>query len=79
MSDKTGVSIMDFKQQFGWQDRELGRGRLLQEIAELRKGEAKLAKKAQVDHRSMHTMTELKDVTRKVVYNENYGEGVLAH
>lgn len=27
----------------------------------------------------MHTMTELRDVTRKIVYNECYGEGILAH
>ncbi len=45
MNEKTGVSIMDFKQQFGWIDRELGRGRLLQEIGELRATESKGAKR----------------------------------
>ena len=52
---------------------------MIQEIAELRKSEAKLAKKGQFDFRSMQTMTELRDVTRKVVYNQNYGEGILAN
>ncbi len=45
MNEKTGVSIMDFKQQFGWIDRELGRGRLLKEIGELRATESKGAKR----------------------------------
>ncbi len=27
----------------------------------------------------MHTMTELRDVTRKVIYGENYGDGIQTH
>ena len=82
MNDRTGVSIMDFKQQFGPLDRELGRGRLLQEITELRQNtdpQSANAKKGRIEHRNMHTMTDLRDVNKKVVYIEEFGEGIMAH
>jgi molecular chaperone DnaK (HSP70) len=39
MKDATGVSVMDFKINFSRQDIELGRGRLVEELLELRQTE----------------------------------------
>lgn len=39
MKDTTGVSVMDFKINFSRQDLELGKGRLIEELLELRVGE----------------------------------------
>jgi hypothetical protein len=39
MQGRTGLSVMDFKIQFGKADREMARGRLLQEVAQLRREE----------------------------------------
>ena len=36
MKDTTGVSVMDFKINFSRQDLELGKGRLVEELLELR-------------------------------------------
>jgi len=39
MKDSTGVSVMDFKINFSKQDLDLGRGRLIEELLELRQTE----------------------------------------
>lgn len=83
MRDATGVSVMDFKINFSRQDIELGRGRLVEELLELRQTEQGQAIKAgggsHADRANQQTTTEMRNITKDIVYRNEHGAGVLAH
>ena len=83
MREATGVSVMDFKINFSRQDIELGRGRLVEELLELRQAEQGQAIKvgggSHADRANQQTTTEMRNITKDIVYRNEHGAGVLAH
>lgn len=71
---------MDFKIQFNRHDIALCKGRLIEELAELRKEEIKNVKKSHIKEISHQIIgTDLKNVMKDIVYKNEHGLGILEH
>ena len=70
---------MDFKINFSKKDIELGKGRLVEELLELRVKELGQAQKSvsNQDKCSRLVGTEIKNVQKEIVYKNEHGLGVL--
>ncbi len=80
MKVTTGVSALDFKIQFNRHDILLCKGRLIEELQELRVGEIKNVNKAHiVEVRNQQVATDIKNVLKDICYKNEHGQGILEH
>lgn len=79
MKEEGRASITDYKLPFDKHDRDIERGRLLQEIQEVRESELLALRKPPKQTFSQQVCTEIRNVQKDIVYRNEHGDGVLKH